>query len=505
MHSAKNQEFTESMPKFYEHPEYKELKHSWEMFSDLFTGERKKLTNSFYLPYHQLEKAQQQQGSDSIDFAAANRFRSELRAIRVQNTNYTNFVRPILDIWKGLYFRKGAQLSDEAKELLGDAVDDIDGQGSSVEGFIRDSLFHNDYIFGRPIILVDGVNVSPSNKKEEQELGARAYFTCLDPLSVKDWQFRDDKAGELQMLRYEYKGIKPRVTLDAEPEEVLYTRVLELTSAGFRSSIYVSETREKNGTQDKVWSLAEEPKEISGFDSLPVVWKRFNESSLKDYSEEILRHHKLESSLDNGLAYQAWQRIYATGVDVANKEQVAALSAYTMLLFSEEGVNVGTLEPPNPAALMSRVVETRNMIFKKAMRQLQQLPSDSKQVQSAETIQQQENNTVSIIKSRLGDYECLINDALAHYATYFGKSDTDKYTITLDDEITETDTQQTILLFQALQTEFRSLPETKKQFLKALIKDAPLEDKDGALEEIENSEVIQVEGSGELLNALTGA
>jgi len=47
------------------------------------------------------------------------------------------------------------------------------------------------------------------------------------------------------------------------------------------------------------------------------------------------------------------------------------------------------------------------------------------------------------------------------------------------------------------------LPDTKKQFLKAMIKDAPLEDIQAAMEEVDEANFAAPQ-AGRLLQALTG-
>jgi len=485
--------------KFFEHPEYKEKKPDWEVYRDLWEGKHRVMTSPKYLPFHQLELQRENQDATLNFPTSAVRQRSELRALRVQNTNYTNFIRPIIDIWKGLYFRKDIMLSADAKEMLEDVVNDIDGSGTSLQGFLRDQIFEADYLYGRPIILIDAPAIAPANQPEAEALGARAYFSVLDPMSVKDWSVSEN--GKLLSMRYEYIAIPPRTSLMNEPKEKLFTRVLELTENGFRSTIYSAEIDDySHGAKN--WEMEGEPVEVAGFNELPVVWKRFGDSSVKDYSEENLRHHKLESSLDNGLAAQAWQRLYATGIDNTDAGQVAALTAYTLFLLPEGGT-MGQIDPANPDALERRIQRQQDLIFRKAMRQLRALPSDSRAVQSADTLREEQNNMVAIIKSRLGDYQVMLNDALYFYSLYMGVEERGEYRVKLDDDITDQDITQTLTLFQALRDEFRQLPDTKKQFLKAMIKDAPLEDIQAAMEEVDEANFLAPQ-AGRLLQALTG-
>jgi len=97
----------------------------------------------------------------------------------------------------------------------------------------------------------------------------------------------------------------------------------------------------------------------------------------------------------------------------------------------------------------------------------------------------------------------MLNDALYFYSLYMGVEDRGEYRVTLDDDITDQDVNQTLTLFQALRDEFRQLPDTKKQFLKAMIKDAPLEDIQAAMEEVDEANFAAPQ-AGRLLQALTG-
>lgn len=472
------------MAKFHEHPDYRDHKDKWELFHDLYEGNRSRFLRSDYLPYHQLEK--RQNGG------------TELRSIREKNTFYTNFVNPMLDIWRGLFFRKSSQVSDAAVEMLGeDMLADLDGQGSSVDGFLRKSVFTNDYLYGRPIILVDAPSVTVESLAEQQAMGARAFITCLDPRQVKDWQI-DPVTHQLQRMRYEYTSVKPRSSLADKPEEVIFSRIFSKTSNGFESIVY-----EKDGDSDEWRERADLSGETTGFDTLPVVWTKFSESSVNDYYQEVLRHHILESSLDNGLAYQAWQRLYVSGMATADADQKAALSAYTVF-FLPDDATMGSVEPPNPKALVDRIGSQRDLVFKKAMRQLRQLPSDSRAAQGADTLRAEQDNTIAIIQSRLEDYEQIMNEAFRLAGLYFGKED-EEAVVTLDKDITDKDVQQTLLLFQSLRNDLGE--KGRKQFLKALVADSPIEDVDEVREEIEASESANPTRTrlGDLLNAESGS
>lgn len=465
--------------KFYENPEYSEMIDKWTEYNDLWVGDHMVLTSDKYLPRHELENSRRSGGR-------------ELRVFRMKNTFYTKLIDSFIDIWMGLYFRKEGDLNDDAEELLGDAADDIDGEGNSIWGFLRNKVFPMDYVYGRPIIMVDALPIAPVSRQDEIEQGARAYFEILDPRVIPDWSMSFERQG-LDSVRYEFSAVAPRSTLALPPTNEFYTRMFVRNSDGEVLSQYFKkevDQRTGPGKRKVSWKFISS-KALEGFEDIPVVWRNFQKSYVDEYVNELRRHHVLESSMDCGLAMQAHQRLVASGIDASDSSAIEALTKYTISIVPAEA-SITTIEPSDPTALKERIGVTRDAIFKKAMRQVRAMPGDSRAAQSDDTMREEKDNALAIIEARLDDYESMINEALFYYKTFMGRDDLDPQ-ITLNRDITNADVskaERSLLLFRR---ELDGLPETRKQLLSSILLDNSLSDVEAVVAELEETDIPRAE------------
>lgn len=472
----------EAKIEFYEHPDFQELIEKWDTYYDLYLGHKETLSKAKYLPTHELENAAREGGA-------------RLRTFRVENTHYTKLINSFISIWTGLYFRKKGQLNEDAIKLLGDNVDNIDGEGSSIFSFLREKIFFYDYMYGRPIILVDSLPVAPLNKREEMQAGIRAYFEAIDPRSVPDWSYSYERDG-LNAMRYEFDAIAPRNSLNQPPVNNTWTRVLILNDMQEVMSMYyklvdTEESKKKRGVSKKEWEFVSS-KVIEGFEEIPIVWRDFGESQVSDYESELRRHYILESSLDCGLAMQAHQRLYATGIDPSDAKAVKAITKYTLTLLPE-GSTLGTIPPSDPSALRERIASTRDMMFKKAMKQIRSLPGDSRAAQSDDSMREEKDNAYAMVQARLSSYESMLNEALYYYALYMGREKELEPKIELNRDIANEDVSKAERAFLLLRKELDGLPNTKKQLVTSMLLDAPLSDVEEVLAELESAGEITSE------------
>jgi hypothetical protein len=243
--------------KFSEHPDYQINMAKWETYRDLYDGDHATLTSVKYLWPHEIEGSRQEAGRapDGTPWTVG----EKLRGIRAQRSRYLNLFEPIVSNWTSLAFSRPIQISAKVREMLGEEINNIDGEGNSLENFIKTILAPAYFRDGKPIVLVDAPSVQFRTIAEQKQAGFRPYIELLDVLSVKDWQV--DERGNLAWIRYEYYAIPPRLSPTETPQKTLYSKVLIIAEEGYTQEVY-----KKDGEN---WELVEVVP-ISGWGTLPI-------------------------------------------------------------------------------------------------------------------------------------------------------------------------------------------------------------------------------------------
>lgn len=452
--------------KFFEHPEYQANSYKWQMYRDLYDGDHATLVDPRYLWEHELERSQapiKSQLPDGSDKPIAEETVGQrLRRIRAIRSRYYNLMEPIISAYIAMAFQKPARVDDATKTMLGEDIEDIDGQGTSLFSFITNRIAVSYFRDGRPFVLVDAPENTARSRQEERDIGFRPFMDLLDILSVKDWQLAElgPRAGKFELFRYEYEVIAPRQSLLSEPEKVLYCKVYSIQEG----AVVVEVFRQDDGK----WTVAEAPRILAGWSDIPVSATHNNESWIKDAAELQLVLFNLMSAYYNQLNSQAFQRIMIAG-DMQNKHSFS-ISEYAVS-FIPLGAVPHVIEPSSTAPLTEGILGTVDKIYRVAFNRTRGLASDSKEAPSANTLREMHEELVNLLVQAVGEIEDIINSALKHYAMFKlgperGAAFEGK--VTLSRDITVEDITQRLELFAMYRDEIRKVLPWRKAELKKI-------------------------------------
>lgn len=464
----------------YTHPMYARNAYDWERYRDLAEGDHRVLTNSKYLWAHPIER--------STDVQA-----QALRAGREERTRYLNLIEAIESLWTSYFFRKCYTLDDATKRLLGDAEDNIDGQGTSLFSFIRDNILKSYLRYGKVIVSVDAFSLTGRNLAEQKELGIRPFFELIHPLAAPDWDIEledTQRIGRYNFLRHEYDLVPARASASVEPTVQRYSQVLARVDGRYTLSTYTTPTDTKGAyirkdpkTGMAVWEqvggeIVTELEEIplSVIDSQP--W-------LHDVCEETLRHYNLRSNLDNVNYFQGYSDKYVTGIH--NADQLKAFGEYIVKMLPENGT-VTVIPPTQATGLEVATNDSLSSVFKVGLNMFRALPSDAKGIQSSDTIEQDKDNTYAMVESSLEEIENLVKDSLRHYAAFLGQKDFEPE-IELNKEIKGENFDQFLRTYAAFKDKFDQMPQLSQAITKKAVHklELPEEDVNAAVQEVDST------------------
>lgn len=480
----------------FEHPDYSELAKHWIVYRDLYEGKHDVLIAPAYLWYHQQELIPDPDG-----------YSAQIRRVRAERTRYLNIPEIIVSLWTSYFFKEEPMLDDATTELLAedDAEDNIDGKGTSLFGFIKDGILKNYLIYGKPVVLVDAFPAQVRSEGERRSLGLRPYMELLNPLAVKDWSFEENdplRLGALNMLRHEYEIVMPR-TESTKPEVRKYSDTLSVQGGRyvvFRDTISGDNSSPYSKAEGSVWEREEQFQ--TGLSEIPVSMIEA-ESWIKDVCEETLRVYNLRSSKDNIEYYQAYQKIFVTGV--TTQEQQKALSENIVALLPA-GATWGSIEPVDTTTLERSIQQGIDNAFKVGLNLGRQLPADSRAAQGEGSQAEEKKNSYMLVESALDDIETLVNDCMENYAAFKGRPNWEGH-IELSRDVGEKDFNEFIQLWQAFSDALRGSEIVKKAALQKVIErlELPIESDDLQLAIEQAAGASEPRPEGDLLQGfLTG-
>jgi hypothetical protein len=441
--------------KFYTHPQYQAQIDDWTKWRDLYEGKHAVLKSSKYLWKHEFE-ANTVKGGDI------------LRAIREERTRYTNYMKTIIRRYVSLVFKKSPDFS-ELKDLFGDDLQNVDGQGTSFECFIKDQLAPNFFLYGKVGAVVDSLDVDAISAADEAAKGQRPFLEMLEPMQIKDWRalsLGNKSTSAVVWLRYEYAEMAERATASVPPQMHQYCKLYEFVDGVYRVSTYRGPelgAATPSIVSDVEWALAGEPVIIPELESVPIVIAEA-ESWISDVSEKALQLFNLESALDNQLNFQAFQRIFAIGDFKPGDASIMNEAGITLL---PVGSTVQTVEPTAPASLMNRINGVAATMFQIALNQTRVLPSDSKSVEGAETQQEAKRDLLAALISASTTLENVTNNLVKNYAAFKKKPDF-AGRVKFEKDITIEDIDQLISLTSQFLDEIKQYPTWHKASLKSV-------------------------------------
>lgn len=485
--------------KLFLNPQYQKLQPSMLLHELLYKGDQEALKDPCYLWPHELETKREGE---------------PIRKLREMRTHYSNYIEPLVTIWQGLFFRKEPEISDEVRALLGPAVDDIDGKGTSFLNFIKNEVFPSYIVHGRVFLKVDAFADAPMTLAEEKEKKVSPYFELIDPLCFVDWGFDNsapDKMGKFLFAREEYLYQEPRTSAESEPVMRLRSKQYFLDEGRLLVRTYQAKEKEKGKRKGKK-SKSEDPiswevvstQDLGVWSEIPIAYV-MTDSWIKDAAVEALKYFNLVSVIDNINLFQGHQRVYFIGNFDQNFNR-AALAEYTLQVLPE-GTTIHETQPTNTAGIEARADSVFNAIWRVGLNQVRQMAADSKAVQGEATLREEKDYTVSLVQSELASLENIINQALKHFAMFKGQPNFEGK-ISFSADITKADVEKVTQIAMSFKDDINKVPKFRKAMLKWAANEIDLPEKEEILEEIDSQDLdSQADSAGAFgkLGAVNGA
>jgi hypothetical protein len=468
----------------YLNPEFKELRPYFEMYRDLFIGDQATLKSPDYLWPHEIEKTP----------AGA-----VVRKIREQRSSYTNHIETLVSQWTSLLFKSDPIIPPEVSDLLGDSIENIDGKGTSLISFLRNSLVPNSLVFGRPILYVGAYGTKPENLKQEMSgTDFRPYFEAIHPLDFKDYQEETEdpkRLGQLNFVRLEYVEAVPRMSANEAPYIRRISKQYRVTPEGLEITRYqqakvdpLTQTQ-KTLVDQSIYADGTEWEQtgqviLSDWDEIPIVADLHGTSWIKDIAPHVLKFYNCESVLDNIILFQAYQRVIFSG-DLEQKD--AKTLAENTIGIVPAGTTVHTIEPTNLAGIHERLGTILNNIYRLGLNQVRMMSADSAAAQSDQTIKEEKQNVAALVKSEMEGIETLVNHGVRLFAKYKGIDDFESE-IKFNTDVNTSDVNKFVQLVLAFKDDVAKYPSIKKAQLVKYVKELDLPNEEELLADIEASE-----------------
>lgn len=477
---------------FFEHPFYALNRDAWQRYDDLYQGDHEILTRPCYLWMHEFESDTIKGGlpigptevNDRGNIIAAG---SKLYQIRKLRTRYINYIRPIINRYISLAFKEEINTDDVADIFGEDELENVDGLGTSLVNFIIDEIARNYFLFGKVGVLIDSYDVEVKSQADQVQLGLRPFMQLLKPLEIHDWQYANDNSarrGRLNWLRTEYMQIEDRESASQEPEQRRYSKLYLLDGNTYKVQTYRGDVINASliAITKSKWEQIDETVIGAGFGDIPVALID-NQSWIRDVSEVALLQHNAQSSLDNILLNQAYQKIIGSG-DWHEGDAVVATEATMMLVPKDFTVTV--VPPCQPTSLENRLNSITATMFQLAFSRTRLLPADAAGVESGDTQRESKEEFLATLVRGIEQIEALTNRAIEYYAMFKGK--TYSKGIQISKDITIEDIDQQLSVEQAYWDRIAQYPTWKKAVLKKRAAEMNLNNTEDILEEIENTE-----------------
>jgi len=479
---------TEQSIRLYKHPEFSKLEDKYRTWGDMYSGDHATMVQERYLWRHRLER---------------NADGSELWAARQQRTRYLNLIEMLVSLWTANFFKKEIDFS-EVDELFGDDLRNIDGFGTPFECLIKDQVLFNILLYGSVSSIVSAFDLGAVDTETAGLAASRArpFIDVFDAPQVKDWSLESAdplRVGQFNFFRFEQAIVRPRMTAEDQPLEVLVSESHERTQDGrYVIKKYEAERDEKgriksfsggpggndieasvNTAEDIKWNFvsAIDVQRETGEPITEIPISMIRDSSwVKDAAEEALRFHNLRSHRDNIEIFQGYQDKWVKLKNGDDSKRVSAVGEFirTVLEIDED---MGAI-PPMPTVDRDRAIDQAlRFTFKVGLNQIRTLPSDSRATQSESAQVEEKRNTLDIVKKTLGDIEDHVNEIVANYAIFKNVKGFEGK-VKFNSNITERDIDTMLKLTQALSDTRDQVPLWRKANMKALVREEDFSDKE---------------------------
>lgn len=446
---------------FYEHPQYCKQREKWETYRDLFESDHEVLIAPKYLWPYELESSQEPASGVNPITGSTWTIGQKLRLLRTRRSRNLNLFEPIISNWISMAFSKSMLIPPSVTQMFGEEINDVDGEGTSLENFIKNKIALAYFRDGTPYVFVDALGTPSgdeefSSKREEQESGFRPFMEMLSVLDVPDWQFAAGgaKSGTFDSLRYQYQAIAPRKRLTEEPKMVDYCKVLELQENAYVQSIYKKEG--ENWVLDKQVPFRK-------WDAIPVATVVGNEPWVKDIAELQLLLFNYISGWSNLINASCFQKIFMI-IPGANEKHQIAVSEYAYPILPENS-DVKTIDSADVSAHTDGIAWAVNQMYRVAFNRTRGLSDSSEEAPGADTLREMNAELADLLKGALTEIEAVTNQAINFYARFKGKADF-KSEVKFDLDLAPEDMAAQTALFVTYRDEIRKLLSWRKAHLK---------------------------------------
>ncbi len=467
--------------KFSEHPDYRENKQDWKDWRNLYEGKHSELTSSRYLWPHEFEDTESGR---------------KLREIREERSRYVNFFKPIVRRYVSLMFSNEIDRKVLLPIFGEEWIEDVDGYGTNFENFAR-RVAENYFLYGKPIVIVDADNRNAQTRGEEVLQGRRPFLQLWNPLAMPDWQIETAdpaRAGKYNALRLEYVVTEDRKSLTDAPEQRKYSRILKVDGSNYVVELYRGpKIGEQVNGDDVAWELQEIiPVDLNEIPIASVVAP----SWMDDIAPVALLRYNTHSALNNINLFQAHQRIVYAGPLLAEGESIVMNEASVTKL--PEGAVVTIVDPADPVSLRTELDTLSRDMYRIAFQQDRTLPSDSRQVQGADTIKEGKEELLASLKVAGKEIGALLDQAVSHFAAYASKSYSGTFKLNLDLSTDNLDEQMTAT--RQHWDEISKYPEWRKEVNRKIALSQDLQNIKSVLKEIETKKPEDEQAANRVLD-----
>lgn len=432
------------------HPQFIGSLDDWCRYRDMYEGKHHVMSDPKYL-----WKADLENKSDG----------AELHAARMRRTRYLKLPEMIVSLWCSYFFKKAPRGVDGAQEFLKRVGADrnADGKRHGWIYFWREMVLAEYLTYGKVAVLCDSFREKGKSLLEEQTRGFRPYLSVIPALSMPDWQWGSDpeRMGSLDWIRHEFDHMQHRADSTADLKISRRSQERALVNGQYRVRTFERKTDQNDdpkGAESKGWTLLDtQTVELA---ELPVVVLEDSQSWIDGVCEEALRYHNLRSNKDNIQYQQGYQRILAAGAKFDDEPQRKAASEYTIAAFPAE-TTITVIEPSDISGYERSCNEALACTFKVGLNQIRTLSSDSKSVQSDDTIAEEKKNTLDLAMSTIDDIEESMTASLRHMALMAGE-ERFKGRIEFDRRALERNFPQFVQAYTMFADALSPYPEVKK-------------------------------------------
>lgn len=445
----------------YTHPDYEGAARLWHRIRVLYTGDEESLVKPEFLIYHELEYSSKLSKTPIAGQQVT--VGERLRFNRARRSWYTNLMEPVVSTFGSLTFQGGIFQDEEVTKLLGPAIDDIDGKGTTFHNFIKDVVATTYFRDGKVILLVDAPSVEVRSRAEERAVNFRAFMEVLDVLSVKDWQTVSDttRRGEFDFLRFEYEEVARRRSAREEPQVMTYCKEYVADGDQVLVNLYLKE--------DADWvPQTQIPLKLS---RLPLVGILDNPSWVKDIVPLCIGMYNLQSAYYSALNSQAFQRVVMAGTGLGDKHEIAV--GENAILFVPEGTTTTVIEPSDTKALEGAISRKFDEISRVAWNRSRSLAASSGEAPGAETLREQGLELNALLEQAAREIEAVVNKSLKSYAMFvLGPEKGEKFEgkIAIQTDFSSADFRESLELYLAHKDEIRQVPTWRKHYLKNVMR-----------------------------------